>query len=343
VRRSPAAPTLAFAGAGMISVVHGMAAQLAGLPVVAVASRTSARAEERAGQLGARPCTYAELPAGADAVVVATPPASHAAGAIAALEAGAGVLVEKPLATTLADADQLVAAARAAGRPVVYAENLAFAVPVRHALAGIAELGAVDHLEARSLQPRPTWGGFLDPAWGGGVLFDLGVHPLALVLLAAGADQVADVSAALDASDDLVVDDHAVVDVRFASGRRARVEASWRHPTAAWDLQAASDTGVVRLELRPDVLLERNGEPVVLPAGPTGADPRLAHFGYVEQLEALALALTGGPASPIDGEFGRLVLEVVCAAYASAGRGEPVALPFAGPRDRTPLELWQGG
>ena len=40
--------------------------------------------------------------------------------------------------------------------------------------------------------------------------------------------------------------------------------------------------------------------------------------------------------------FGRHVLEVVCAAYTSAGQaGAPIALPFAGPRDRTPLQLWR--
>ena len=41
--------------------------------------------------------------------------------------------------------------------------------------------------------------------------------------------------------------------------------------------------------------------------------------------------------------FGRVVLDVVCAAYASAGAGgTEVPLPFSGRRDRTPLELWRG-
>ena len=67
---------LAFAGAGHISVVHALAAQaLAGVTVVGpVASRTPARAAERAGQVGGRAVTYDQLPDGADVVVVATPP-----------------------------------------------------------------------------------------------------------------------------------------------------------------------------------------------------------------------------------------------------------------------------
>jgi myo-inositol 2-dehydrogenase / D-chiro-inositol 1-dehydrogenase len=45
----------------------------------------------------------------------------------------------------------------------------------------------------------------------------------------------------------------------------------------------------------------------------------------------------------LNATFGRLVLDVICAAYASAGNGSTsVAVPFAGPRDRTPLQLWRG-
>ena len=58
--------------------------------------------------------SLAELIEAADIVAVCTPPDRHADVAVAALESGRGVLVEKPLATTLADADRIVAAA--AGR-----------------------------------------------------------------------------------------------------------------------------------------------------------------------------------------------------------------------------------
>ena len=88
---------------------------LAGVTVGPVASRTPARAAERAAQVGGRAVTYDELPAGADVVLVATPPARHASDALAALAAGAAVIVEKPLATTLAEADALVEAAAADG------------------------------------------------------------------------------------------------------------------------------------------------------------------------------------------------------------------------------------
>ncbi|MCD9622401.1 Gfo/Idh/MocA family protein [Rhabdothermincola salaria] len=333
-------PTLALAGAGMISVVHAMSASLAGFDIVAVASRSEERARERADQVGARACRYQDLPAGADAVVVATPPSCHVDDAIAAMEAGAGVLVEKPLATTLADADRVVEVAERTGRPFVYAENLVFAPVVQQAAALARTLGPLHHLSVRALQPRPDWGGFLDPSWGGGVLFDLGVHPLAVALLIAGEDPAVAVNARLERGEGIDVDDHAVVEVHLASSLPITVEASWRHPTTVWDLQAAADTGVVRAELQPGLLLEHNGDPVPTAATAEGADPRLEGLGYVAQLGVLSEALRGGP-SVFGARFGRQVLDIVMAAHQSANQGgATVALPFAGPRDQTPWQLW---
>lgn len=332
--------SLAFAGAGTISVIHGLAAAAVGLPVVAVASRSIERAEERAAQLGARPRPYRDLPAGADAVVVATPPSTHVRLARQVLDAARPVLVEKPLSATLAEADELVAA-DPEGHRVLYGENLAFAPVVRAALDHARQLGRLGYVEVRALSPRPTWGELGQPGWGGGALFDLGAHPVAVALLLAGDDPPVSVVASLSAPSDLAVDDHAEVIVTFASGLSARIEASWRHADVVWDLQASSDAGVVRAGILPTVELERDGEPVAV-AGAPGPDPHVGGLGYVAQLEALAaMAHTGGP-SPLAAAFGRSVLEVVCAAYASAGSGGPVALPFTGPRDRTPLELWRG-
>lgn len=337
-------PTLALAGAGMISVVHAMAAAASGWDIVAVASRTEARAVERARQTGASACRYEDLPGEAAAVVVSTPPSRHAADTVAAVEAGAAVLVEKPLATTLADADRIVDAADRTGRPVVYAENLAFSPVVQRAVSIARELGPLRHIGVRCLQPRPDWGDFLDPAWGGGVLFDLGVHPVAVALLLAGDDPVVAVRARLERGADVAVDDHATAELQLASGGSATVECSWRHPSVVWDLQAASDTGVVTAELQPATLVEHDGEAVDLPrpAEVDGLDPRLERLGYVEQLRRLRGTLQGD--DPVfDPRFGRHVLEVIMAAYTSAARGGATeSLPFTGRRDRTAWELWTG-
>lgn len=335
--------SLAFAGTGWIASVHGFAVQhVPGLDVTAVASRDPARAAESAKHLGAAACTYEELPAGADGVVVCTPPALHAAHTLTAVAAGAGVLVEKPLCTTLADADRLVAAEEA-GATIAYAENLAHAPVVRLALEHAAELHGIDLLEVRALQSRPTWGDFLSEAWGGGVLFDLGAHPLAVALLLAAPAQPVEVRATLDGAADHPVDEHAEVHLAFDSGLVAHIVASWREAgTPTWDVQVSAPDGVVRLELLPEVRLERNGVEVPLPRLPEGVPAQLEELGYLPQIESFALDLQQGRRPELGAAFGRSVLDITCAAYASAAAGGAwLELPFDGPRDRTPYELWR--
>jgi predicted dehydrogenase len=337
-RREPDPPaTVAFAGAGAISVVHGLAAIATETAVVAIASRTEATATERASQLQARVVSFDELPTAADAVIVCTPPDRHAADALHAIAGGAAVLIEKPLASTLAEADSIVEA----GGRVVYGENQFFSPVVRRMLELAGTIGRLEFVEVRALSSRPTWGTFLDPRAGGGVLFDLGVHPIALALLLAGTDRTIDVSATLDLSPDIEVDDLAVATIRFESGMTARIEASWREDDTVWDIQASSPTGVVRAELMPVASIELDGEPVALPQLVEDVDPHLERLGFVAEFREL-LAVAAGAPSPIDARFGRRVLDIVCAAYFSAGNGSgPVALPFAGPRDVTPHRLWR--
>ena len=116
--REAGVTSLAFAGAGWITAIHGLAADaVPDLRVVHVASRRGLSASRRAEQTGAVVCRYDDLPGGADAVLVATPPAQHRREAERAVEGGALALVETPLAATLVDADALVALAARGASP----------------------------------------------------------------------------------------------------------------------------------------------------------------------------------------------------------------------------------
>jgi myo-inositol 2-dehydrogenase/D-chiro-inositol 1-dehydrogenase len=338
-RPRPSTPSVAVAGTGPTAVVHALAARAAGVDVLAVAGDDRAATDQLARDSGAHAVAFDDLPAGAEAVIVASPLARRGADTARALGAGAAVAVEPPLAATLAQADRLVAA-EVAGATVVYAENLLAAPVVSEATAIAQRLGDLRFIEARALAPRPSTP-HADRA--GGVLFELGAHPIALALLLAGPVAPIAVQAVLSVGEGSDVDDHAEVEVRFASGLLARVEASWRHQAPVWDLQASSDTGVVRADLAPTVGLEHDGEPVALPVVPRDVEPHLVELGYVEQVRAIArIAGATSPTEPVWGAaFGRAVLEVVSAAYASARSAEPVGLPFEGPRDVTPLALWR--
>jgi scyllo-inositol 2-dehydrogenase (NADP+) len=332
---------LAFAGAGFVTAIHGLAAEaLPDLRVVHVASRSNRSARRRAAQTGGIACGYDELPGGADVVVVATPPALHRREAERAVGGSAVALVEAPLAATLDDADRLVAAAR--GGRVGYAENLVHSPAVVEAVGACRRLGSLTHLEVRFAQGRPDWGDHLEPSWGGGALFDLGVHAVALALLAAAPARVIAVEAQLLAGAGLELDDDATVTLAFDSGLRAEVRATWRAPAPTWEAQAASPEGAVRLELVPHTSVELNGAAVTLATPPPGlASSLLHHLGYVAQLEALTAEIDAGRPPTPGPQLGRHALDIVCAAYVSARTGREEPVPFMGRRDRTPHQLWR--
>ena len=334
--------SIALCGAGMISGAHAMAAHVLGMAVVAVASRSQEKSTERAKQLNANPVDYAQLPSGADIVVVATPPAQHFDHAVYSLQRGAAVVIEKPLAYTLNEADRLVSHAEQYGQKLLYAENLAYA-PIVHAFIKRAvSIGSVTHMSFRTVQPLPAWGDFTTAEWGGGALFDLGVHPIAVAVLvgrAIGAGEVVAVSAKLDGE---ITDTHAELELTFTNGLTASVVSSWQgSETPEWNFQVASDQGVVRAELMPHLVLEHNGEEVALPT-PTAPIPFIQQFGYTGQLQAFADDLANHTTPFMDIAFGRWMMEIVCAGYVSARENSAeVAVPSGCDRFTAPLQLWK--
>jgi len=326
----------------MISGAHAMAAHVLGMPVVAVASRSHEKSTERAKQLNAKSLEYAQLPGGADIVIVATPPAQHFDHAVYSLQRGAAVVIEKPLAYTLNEADRLVSHAEQHGQKLLYAENLAYA-PIVHAfIKRAASIGSVTHMSFRTVQSLPAWGDFTTAEWGGGALFDLGVHPIAIAVLvgrAIGAGEVVAVSAKLEGE---ITDTHAEIELTFTNGLKASAVSSWQgSETPEWNFQVASDQGVVRAELMPNINLEHNGEEVALPTT-TSPIPFIQQFGYTGQLQAFAEDLANHATPFMDMAFGRWMMEIVCAGYVSARQNSTdVVVPSGCDRFTTPLQLWK--
>ncbi|MEN9643867.1 MAG: hypothetical protein RL238_536 [Actinomycetota bacterium] len=337
---------VALHGAGMIAYAHAAATKFLGHELTAVASRSEATAQRVAEQFGTTAVTYADLPGGADVVVVATPPQCHVDDAVRLLDEGVAVLLEKPLCRTMEEADRIVEAAARNGGRLLYGENLAYAPVVQKMVSNASLVGRPTHLEVRSLQGLPGWGAFTTDEWGGGALFDLGVHPLAVAMMlanAAGLGRATAVTASLRGGEGHGSDEHADVTLHFASGFTAHVVSSWQAgPEPMWDAQLAGDRGVLRAELLPAPRLEYNGDEVALPRS-AASMPLLEELGYAAQLRALVDDVNAEREPIMSAAFGREVLQVVLAGYESAGLGgELVPLPFSGPRDRTPLQLWRG-
>jgi predicted dehydrogenase len=124
-----------------------------------------------------------------DIVVIATPPHLHREIALAAFARGAHVLCEKPLAMSRAEGEEMMAAARSAGRVAMTAFNWRFPAGMRrfHALAREGALGRVFHVSGRWIGGRwadeaatPTWR--MDRSQAGhGAMGDAGVHLIDLV------------------------------------------------------------------------------------------------------------------------------------------------------------------
>ena len=95
---------------------------------------------------------------GVDAAVVGTPNALHATQAVAFLEAGKHVLVEKPMASTVAEADAMLAAARGSGAFLMVAHCWRFHPDVRalRARVGRGELGEI--VKTRGYGAHAGWG-----------------------------------------------------------------------------------------------------------------------------------------------------------------------------------------
>ena len=127
---------------------------------------------------------------GLDAVYVATPHQHHAAHAVAALDAGRHVLVEKPIAVTLADAHAIADAADRAGKHAVVGHSHSFDAPVALARALVErDFGRVRMVTALNFTDflyRPRRPEELDTALGGGVVFSQAAHQLDVVRLLVG-------------------------------------------------------------------------------------------------------------------------------------------------------------
>jgi phthalate 4,5-cis-dihydrodiol dehydrogenase len=126
-----------------------------------------------------------------EAIYLATPHQFHAEGAVLAARAGKHVLVEKPMALTLAEAQAMVAAAHDAGVHLMVGHSHGQDAPVRHARRLIAEgtFGAprlITALNCTDFLWRPRRPEELDPTQGGGVVFSQAAHQLDVVRVLCG-------------------------------------------------------------------------------------------------------------------------------------------------------------
>jgi predicted dehydrogenase len=159
--------------------------------LVAVADPEATRREEAKTKFG---CETFETPealiesSDAEVIVVATPSHTHAPLSIAALEAGKNVVVEKPMATSLADADAMIAAAEKSGKLLTIYQVRRFdpQVIALHKILESGKLGSIYlvRLSGYTFSRRRDWQTL--KKFGGGQLNNWGAHLVDQALVLSG-------------------------------------------------------------------------------------------------------------------------------------------------------------
>lgn len=186
---------LGIIGSGSIGRMHAENAVKAGSTIVACCDVKEAAATALAADFDAKPVTSMDDLFAIDdveAVVVSVPNHLHRNCAIAALEAGRDVLLEKPMAIDAAQCDEVIAAAAGTDRivQVGFVSRYAPAIRLVRSMIERGDFGRLYLARAQYVRRRgiPGLGGWFTTKEkaGGGVLIDLGVHVIDLMLHLAG-------------------------------------------------------------------------------------------------------------------------------------------------------------
>ncbi|MFL5802400.1 MAG: Gfo/Idh/MocA family protein [Roseiflexaceae bacterium] len=331
-------------GAGMVARYHATAiGRTPGARLVAVCRDNAGRAAEAAAQFGV-PCEpgLAALLArpDVDAVCICTPSGRHAAQAIAAARAGKHVLVEKPMALTLADADAMIAASRDHGVRLAVALQRR-ADPVFQSVRAAIESGAlgrltlgaisVPYLRAQSYYESAAWRG----TWaldGGGALMNQGIHLLDLLIWYMG-DAIEAQASTATLAHTIEVEDCVSATLRFEGGALGSVATTTAAaPGFPHRVEVYGDRGgvqiegeqIVRWEVPGQELRVAHQEPGTISAGAGASPTGIGAVGHTRLLGDLVAALQAGRAPLAPGEEGRRSLAAALAIYESARSGRPV-------------------
>jgi predicted dehydrogenase len=298
---------IGIAGAGHFGRYHALKVAASDrAELVGVHDRHVERAKTVGWEAGAPDMDFATLLGACDAMIVAAPAEAHHALAAAALRAGKHVLVEKPIAASLAQADELAALAMERGL-VLQVGHLERFSAAFGAMAG--QLGAPLYLEATRIAPFKQRGTDVS------VILDLMIHDLDLIL-----SLVASEIASVDAVGAAVASEYADIAnarIRFVNGAVATITASRISARTERRMRVFAQDGYLAVDFanrRLTVIARDRGKPV----------PGVAGFGMEEvawqdhdalaaEHAAFVAAVLDGASVVVDAAAGRRALAAALA------------------------------
>lgn len=336
-------------GAGMVGRYHGLAVRAVEMArLVGYCDIALAKARALADELGAPVAcaTVEELAArdDVDVIVVGTPSGLHREACLTAAAAGKHLIVEKPIEVTLERADEIIAAADAAGILLSAVSQKRFEPAARFLYGAVAEdrFGRIAFGDARVKWWRsPEY--YATGGWkgtkaldGGGALINQAIHTVDLARWILGPVRTVYGRAATRVHDIEVEDTTAAV-VEYCSGALGVIQASTAsypgHP-ARLSITGERGSAVIadgvlaewklagELESEAEVLARFGGV-----SGSGAGDPNtMTHLGHELQFRDVVDAIRTGRAPFVDGREGRNALELILAIYESSESGRPVSL-----------------
>jgi predicted dehydrogenase len=291
-----------------------------------------------------------------DLIVLGLPNDLHAQATRDAAAAGKHVVCEKPLCMNLAEADSMIDACRNANVKLMYAEELCF-TPKYVRLKRLVDEGAVGkvYLVKQSEKhdgPHSPWFWDVNRS-GGGVALDMGCHAFQFFRWMLGNPKVESVWAEMNTyvhGNRTKGDDNAIIVVNFEGGATCIAEESWAKPGGMDDTaEVYGSEGVAYADL-----LHGNAIRTYSQKGYGYAVEKAAttvgwsftiyeeawNYGFPQEFAHFVDCVANDTEPLVTGEDGRAVLEIIFAAYESAGTGHKVTFPYHTDAKR-PIDLWK--
>jgi myo-inositol 2-dehydrogenase/D-chiro-inositol 1-dehydrogenase len=314
-------------GAGYIAGVH--AAILGSderVQLSAVHDVIPEKAEELARKFNAEvSLTPDEVIDGCDAVYITTPNTKHVPLAIAATEAGKHVFCEKPLATSVADAETVARAAGRAAGIFQVGHNRRFAPVYANLKRMLSETHAPHSAHVKMNRGEllnPVWTG--DAAVTGGFLYETPIHMFDMMRFIFG--EVESLHAAGSSHEYAETDDFSIL-MKFASGFHATLatsaDASWLFPFERVEVFCHHATLVTR---EMESLVVSNNLKGHYSEQTMQQLPREEKWGYKQEDRAFIDTIVNRSEPPVTALDGLRSVELVDAVYESVRSGEPVLL-----------------